>query len=377
MSDQAALLREMVGRSVEGRHSRAVTGEHLADATPGANQADADAPSVAKHQPPAATATAIAVTSGKGGVGKSNLSVNLALALARSGDRVALVDADLGLANADVLCGVQPLATLEQCLSLRQPLLECAVQAPGGFTLVPGASGVAKLADLDGADRAWLLDQIGSIADGVDWLIIDTGAGIGANTIAFAAAADRSFVVSTPEPPSMADAYGMIKTLVPRVGRGVVQLVVNQARDEEEARGVWLRLDRVTRAFLAQELPLAEWIPFDASLPQAVRGRVPLLVQSPGSAAARRIVQWSRRLREGDEAASVLLGAMGGPFGGAGVNGRTGGVGRGARVGSVGGVGYGAGSDRAGHDRDARRSGSFLGRLSRLFLGPAEVGTRR
>jgi len=323
MSDQAALLRRMVGAREEMTPLR-----------------------IARP-----CATAIAVTSGKGGVGKSNLSVNLALALARSGERVALVDADLGLANADVLCGVQPLATLEQCLSLRRPLMECAVEVPGGFTLIPGASGVARLADLDAADRTWLLDEIATIAASVEWLIIDTGAGIGANTVAFAAAADRVLVVTTPEPPSMADGYGMIKTLAPRLAAGVVELVVNQARDEEDARAVWLRLDRVSRAFLSRELRLAGWIPSDTSLPQAVRARVPLLRQSPGSAASRGILRIAERLRgvPGPGAERSLTDASIDPRSGA----------------------------QRGDRTHTTARGGFINRLSRLFLGPGEnAGTR-
>lgn len=297
MSDQAALLRRLVGQE-----------ERAADSDRAAVQAAIPSASIVTRlddEPPPlrmtrSSAVSIAITSGKGGVGKSNLSVNLALALARTGQRVALVDADLGLANADVLCGVQPRATLEQCLSLRRPLLECAVEVQSGFLLVPGASGVARLADMDHADRSWLLGEIETVAAGVDWLLVDTGAGIGANTIAFAAAADRVLVVTTPEPPSMADAYGMIKTLAPRTENRAVELVVNQARDREDARGVWMRLDRVSRAFLARHLPWAGWIPHDSSLPQAVRGRVPLLLQSPHSPASRQIVRLADQIRDGE-----------------------------------------------------------------------------
>jgi len=338
MSDQAALLRRMVG----AREDATV----VAPTAPEAEGA-APAPQLRRDLGPAlrmasSGATVIAVTSGKGGVGKSNLSINLALALGASGDRVALVDVDLGLANADVLCGVQPLATLEQCLAHRRPLRECAVQVHDRFMLVPGASGVARLADLDPADRSWLLEQIGLVAASVDWLIVDTGAGIGTNTVAFAAAADRVFVVTTPEPPSMADAYGMVKTLASRVEAGTVELVVNQARDEDEARGVWLRLDRVSRAFLSRDLPLAGWIPFDASLPQAVRARIPLLVQSPRSAAAKGIVQLAHRLRSHDRSVRFPL-----PH---------------ARLGGE--------SDRS-TAQPPTRSG-FLGRLSRFILGAPE-----
>lgn len=279
MTDQAAALRRMVSAS--------------------------QAPAAPPLRMARAGATAIAVTSGKGGVGKSNLAVNLALLLARDGDRVALVDADLGLANADVLCGVQPMATLEQCLAVRTPLAECAVAAPGGFFLVPGASGVARLADLEASDRAWLVQQVGLLASQTDWLVIDTGAGLGANTVAFAAAADRILVVSTPEPTSMTDAYGMIKTLAPRVGPEAIEVVVNQAHDEEEARAVFARLDRVSRAFLGRPLTAAGWIPLDPSLPQAVRRRVPVSLHAPGSPSARAMARVAARLRDPRHGAAV------------------------------------------------------------------------
>jgi len=329
MSDQAALLRRMVGA---GDVPGSAAPIEAIPAAPVIARRDDGAPALRMAR---SGATAIAVTSGKGGVGKSNLSVNLALALARDGQRVALVDADLGLANADVLCGVQPIATLEQCLSLRRPLLDCAVEVSSGFLLVPGASGVARLADLDASDRSWLLSEIGTLASGVDWLIVDTGAGIGSNTVSFAAAADRVLVVTTPEPPSMADAYGMIKTLAPRTESCVVELVVNQARDEDDARAVWMRLDRVSRAFLARPLPLAGWIPFDPSLPQAVRRRVPLLVQSPSAPSSRQVARIANRLRGADRAEPK-------PF------------------------------DLRVPQADQRRGGGFLNRLSRLFVGGGE-----
>lgn len=361
MSDQAALLRRMVSAGDGGGAAATKGGETAGWIMP---RADDLSPPLRMAR---AAATAIAVTSGKGGVGKSNLSVNLALALARDGQRVALVDADLGLANADVLCGVQPIATLEQCLSLRRPLRDCAIEIAGGVILVPGASGVARLADLDACDRSWLLGEIGSLAEGVDWLIVDTGAGIGANTVSFAAAADRVLVVTTPEPPSMADAYGMAKTLAPRTGARSVELVVNQARDEDDARSVWVRLDRVSRAFLARPLPLAGWIPFDASLPQAVRRRVPLLVQSPSSPAARHMRRIADRLR-GDASSSAPAES--------GHEGRdrrlrdeTTACGAPSSLADSGAVARRGASDP--HPARDRRDG-FIGRLSRLFLGAAE-----
>ncbi len=137
-------------------------------------------------------ARVIAVTSGKGGVGKTNIAVNLAVVLARLGQRVCLLDADLGLANADVLCSLTPRLTLEHVISGRCRLAETMLLAPGGVRLIPGACGVARLADLAGADRLALLGQLEALERVTDTLIIDTGAGLSRNVLAFAAAAQKT-----------------------------------------------------------------------------------------------------------------------------------------------------------------------------------------
>ena len=241
-------------------------------------------------------ARAIAVSSGKGGVGKTNLSVNLAVAFAARGQRVVLLDADLGLANADVLCGITPRATLEDVVSSDRTLEEVMVQAPGGFRLIPGASGVSRLADMGQTQRRSVLDQLLQLERTTDLLIVDTGAGIGANSMAFAAAAHSILVTSTPEPTSIADAYGAIKTLVARGCRDGIRLVVNMAASEEEARAVHARIDRVSRAFLSTPVQFAGFVPQDPLVPIAVRRRTPLLVHSPDSPAARAIVRLARTL---------------------------------------------------------------------------------
>ncbi|MSR40938.1 MAG: MinD/ParA family protein [Phycisphaerales bacterium] len=234
-------------------------------------------------------ARAIAVSSGKGGVGKTNLAVNLAVAFAARGLRVALLDADLGLANADLLCGLTPKLTLEDLVRSGRSIEEIAMPAPGGFFLIPGASGVSLLADLTPTLRRHVVSELARLERSVDILLIDTGAGIGANSMAFAAAAHTILVATTPEPTSIADAYGAIKTLVARGSGEGIRLVVNMAQSEHEIRAVHERIDRVSRAFLQTPIRLAGGISYDPAVPAAVRRREPFLVASPRARASQQL----------------------------------------------------------------------------------------
>ncbi|MCA9291515.1 MAG: P-loop NTPase [Phycisphaerales bacterium] len=239
--------------------------------------------------PPERLAQAIAICSGKGGVGKTNVAVNLAVALARRGRRVCLLDADLGLANADVLCNLAPRMTLEQVVAGRCRLADAMLAAPGGFHLIPGASGVAAMADLRRDERRLLLRQLASIERTADHILIDTGAGIADNVLQFAAAAHRVIVVTTPEPTAMTDGYGMIKALSAQAPGLEIDVLVNMASDAAQAREVFDRLDRVSRTFLGHGLGDAGWLPYDGAVREAVLHRVPFAVRGPSGAAARRI----------------------------------------------------------------------------------------
>lgn len=247
-------------------------------------------------------AHATAIVSGKGGVGKSNLAVNLACALATRGRRVVLFDADLGMANVDVLCGISPRSTIEDLLRGTATLKDILVPGPGGFRIVPGASGVASMANLDGVQRRALLSQLVALDRVAEHLIIDMGAGIGPNVTSFARAAHRVLVVSTPEPTAMTDAYGAIKTLVARGMGSRLQLVVNMSHSADEAASVHRRIAGVSRQFLGIELSLAGVVPFDSALVEAVKRRTPLLVAYPSSSAARSFLTIARRL-DGERAA--------------------------------------------------------------------------
>ena len=254
---------------------------------------------------PVRLARAVAITSGKGGVGKSNLSVNLAVALASAGKKVCLLDADLGLANADVLCNITPAMTLEHVIAGKCRLAEAFYKAPGGFRLIPGASGATRLADLDPERRCDLLEQLAVIARVADLILVDTSAGLGANVLAFALAAEHVLLVTTPEPTAMTDAYAMVKALSSHSRIPRIRLVVNMVHSQREGEAVFQRMSKVSQTFLGMAIEFGGIIPRDAALAQAVRDRVPLMLSEPNSPAARAIVRLARDVQqEGDGVAS-------------------------------------------------------------------------
>jgi flagellar biosynthesis protein FlhG len=262
-----------------------------------------------------ASATVIAITSGKGGVGKSNIAVNLAIQLTSAGRDVVLLDADLGLANADVLCNIDLPFNLSHVIGRKRELGEVLVKAPGGFRLIGGASGLARMADLDEADRQRLIDALGLLERQTDVILIDTGAGISANVLSFTRAADHVLVVTTPEPTAITDAYAVVKVVSrpsDRLANGNghggnsgdgagsrLSLLVNQVRSTDEAQVVYERIAKVARQFLGVGLLDAGAIPADEHVPLAVRRRVPFVVGSPQCPASRGVAQLAMRLEQG------------------------------------------------------------------------------
>jgi len=245
---------------------------------------------------PARTAKLITIASGKGGVGKTMLAVNLAIALSQRHQRVTLLDADLGTANADLLCGLNPAARVEHVLETgtagrpapHRTLADIALDAPGGFKLVPGSVGLGKMADLSEPQRRRLVAGLRDLESLADVVLIDAAAGVGSLVTTFVTAADLTIVVATPEPTSIADAYALIKcaSVENPMNPPPMVLVVNNARDQKEAAAVHARIDAVARRFLSIPIPLAGWIAHDPQAMQAVRARHPLLLRSPHSTAS-------------------------------------------------------------------------------------------
>jgi flagellar biosynthesis protein FlhG len=235
----------------------------------------------------------IAIASGKGGVGKTNLSVSLSTVLARRGKRVTLLDADFGLANADVLAGVTPRGRIDEVISGRRPIRDILVETPGGFRLAAGASGVAKLVDAGEQTARAVVARLERLERDADLVVIDCAAGIGRPVLAMLLAADMPVVVATPEPTSITDAYGLIKATrleAERAARVLTpQLWVNQAKDEREAQAVYEKIGAVSQRFLGAPVGLIGWTPSDPAVRDAVRKRTAVALAAPGKPAARSI----------------------------------------------------------------------------------------
>lgn len=289
MTDQATQLRELVQTATISRSH--VASSYLHPSVP--SGAVSYRPQSNRHHLSRRTmqqsprfARAIAITSGKGGVGKTNLAVNLAICLTRLGKKVCLLDADLGLANADVLCNLIPKLTLEQVVSGRCKLADAMLLAPGGFQLIPGASGVSRLANLGGERRWRLLKQLTVLERVADIVLIDTSAGLSSNVLGFAAAANRVIVITTPEPTGITDGYGMIKALLAPAPKAKIDIVVNMVVNEGEGSSVHKRIDRVTRSFLRRSMEYAGEIPMDVQVRHAIQQRVPFVLYAPDAPAS-------------------------------------------------------------------------------------------
>lgn len=253
---------------------------------------------------PATAATHIvAITSGKGGVGKTFVSANLAAALAQGGHRVLVMDADLGLANLDIILNLKPKATLHEVLMGTGQLDEVILQAPGGFSVLPAGSGFADYSKLNDDLRDRLRRVLDELGGRYDYLLLDTGAGIADVVLYAASLADEVVVVATPEPTAMADAYATIKVLAMHQQRSQVHLVINQVRRRGEGTTLTRQLQQVIDRFLNAgpgnpgiRLGYLGEIPHDELVPQAVRNRTLVLATAPGSEVGRALLDIAGRL---------------------------------------------------------------------------------
>lgn len=238
------------------------------------------------HKLTGRSAKVIAVTSGKGGVGKSNFTVNLAIELSKLGNRVMIFDADLGLANADIILGIHPQYNLAHVISGEREIKDIITETEYGIKLIASGSGVKELANLTNPQREKFISQLSEVEDMVDILLIDTGAGIGRNTLGFVFAADYGIVITTPEPTALMDAYGLIKVVSLSKETVPLKLIVNMAGSKEEAKEIASRVILLSRRFLNTFVESFGFIFRDRAVLQSVMSQKPFTVAHPASKAA-------------------------------------------------------------------------------------------
>ena len=245
----------------------------------------------------------IAVTSGKGGVGKTFVSANLAAALTRHGLRVLVLDADLGLANLDVVLNLYPKVTLHDVFIGKASLQEAVVTAPGGFHVVLAGSGMVEYSRLTPDVRNQLIHTIDTLAPNYDIVLLDTGAGISDVVLFAVSLASEVLIVATPEPTSLTDAYAAIKVLATQQKRHSMRLVINQAARPGDGRAITGQLQQVLNRFVNTEsgLPMRLIhmgdIPADKAVRESVMRRQLLLQAMPGCAASLAIAQLANRVK--------------------------------------------------------------------------------
>lgn len=258
-------------------------------------------PATRQSAKPFRSARVLTIASGKGGVGKTNLVVNLATTLVRLGQRVLVFDADLGMANVDVLLNIAPPHNLWHALYGHLPLDEVIYRTSSGLQILAGVNGTDGFADLPDSQRTLLLQRLAYLEEDFDWLIIDCGAGVDSNVLGFTCSADEVLVVCTPEPTAMMDAYGLVKLMHQRGATPKLRLIMNMVEREQEGKMAAASIVDVSQKFLQLEIPKVHYIPRDPALVQAVRRQTPLVELLPGSAASRAIQAIASDLISGSE----------------------------------------------------------------------------
>ncbi|MBZ0258721.1 MinD/ParA family protein, partial [bacterium] len=250
----------------------------------------------AKRFPMQSKTKVIAITGGKGGVGKTNLTCNLAIAMQRMNKRVIVMDADLSLANVDVLLGLTPRHNLSHVLSGQKTIQEIMVSGPEGLGVIPGGSGLEELSQLSDEQVGRLFDAFASLTPEPDVFLIDTAAGIHPNVLQFLLAADQSIVVTTPEPPAYTDAYALIKTLRRHHTKSELGVVINMAGDSREANDVARLMSQICTKMLGVGFNNLGYIPRDPEVLKAVRRQSPFLLRAPQCPASRAVVNLAASL---------------------------------------------------------------------------------
>jgi flagellar biosynthesis protein FlhG len=250
----------------------------------------------------------LSVASGKGGVGKTFLAVNLSVALAQTGKKVLLVDADLGLANADIVLGIHPKFSIQDSIFRGKKLPDVVSRTDFGVDLLAASSGSKEMTSLGAARMSMFVTELVSFASEYDALIFDCAAGIDETVTSFIAAAPLSLVVATPQPTSLMDAYALLKIIHQDNLSGNVSLVINMAESEEQGRRVAESLNRVAAQYLSKTLELAGVVPVSDKVTRAVQSRKPLVSMIPSDPASESVKKIARAIWQRQSPASKLAG---------------------------------------------------------------------
>lgn len=238
----------------------------------------------------------IAIASGKGGVGKTNVTVNLGVALASQGKQVVLLDADLGLANIDVMLGLHPQFNLLHVLEGTKTLREILVEGPAGLQIIPAASGVKKMAELSPAEHAGMIQAFSELEQHIDVLLIDSAAGIADSVISFSRAAQEVIVVVCDEPASITDAYALIKLLSREHSVQRFHIIANMSRNVQEGRELFDKISMVCDRFLEVTLDFMGIVPFDEDLRRAVKKQRSVVDYVPRSKSAAAFAHLAKKI---------------------------------------------------------------------------------
>ena len=288
MDDQATRLRKLVkGRNVQ-ENMQSPTGEQ-------------ESPQRLDYQPASPEARVIAITSGKGGVGKTNLAVNLAIALGKKGQRVVVIDADLGTANVDVLLGTSSRQTLMSLMNDGVELEDVLLRGPYGVSYISGGSGMEHAGELSTLQRQVIFHKLEGCNDWADIILVDTGAGVGKNVLDFIMASDEVILVTTPEPTSLTDGYAVLKSYCQLGATQPIRLVVNRVFDIAESHETTNKLLCTAEKFLHLKINSLGFVLDDANMMRSVRKQVPIMAAYPDSLASKCIAAMADSLLTGQK----------------------------------------------------------------------------
>lgn len=243
-----------------------------------------------------AHARVITITSGKGGVGKTNFTINLGLALRKLGYRVTILDADLGLANIDVVVGMIPKYTLAHVIRNEKSIEEVIVEGPEGIKIVSGGSGLSELVNLSEEQLSNIVYSLKVLGKSADFLLIDTGAGINHSVMSFVHATNEIVLVTTPEPTSITDAYAMIKNIVSYDKDKKIRLLINRIENNQEGAAIFEKLNTASQRFLNVSLEKLGYLYDDTVVSKSVKSQVPFLCNYPNSIVSQGVLSIASRI---------------------------------------------------------------------------------